>query len=188
MVYDLEYGTLNDLIIFNEFDPHETCMSRAIIDLSGSFNNIVMGSPKATTIIALCLDYKGNRPRRLAETTLDSLESIRLVWHNRYAGTFYYIGEENLLDKGKIPYRAEWFKDVKLETLYRWQHVLQDYPDTKGEKLKCRNLRTMAEIMFPKNTIVEQLLFWLTFIHSKHLQITEKGCIFATQLRNKHRR
>ena len=155
MVYDLDYGTLNDLIMFNEFDPHETCMSRAIIDLSGSFNDIVMGSPKATTIIALCLDYKGNRPRRLAETTLDSLESIRLVWHNRYAGTFYYIGEENLLDKGKIP------------SLYRWQHfrynftefVLQDYPDTKGEKLKCRNLKTMTEVMFPKNTIVEQLLF-----------------------------
>ena len=167
MVYDLDYGTLNDLIMFNEFEPHETCMSRAIIDLSGSFNDIVMGSPKATTIIALCLDYKGNRPRRLAETTLDSLESIRLVWHNRYIGTFYYIGEENLLDKGKIPYRAEWVKDVKLETLYRWQHfrynftefVLQDYPDTKGEKLKCRNLKTMTEVMFPKNTIVEQLLF-----------------------------
>ena len=53
MVYDLDYGTLNDLIMFNEFDPHETCMSRAIIDLRGSFNDIVMGSPKATTILAL---------------------------------------------------------------------------------------------------------------------------------------
>lgn len=167
MVYDLKYGTLRDLIENNKFNPHETNCGRAIIELCGTFNDIVMGSPKATTIIALCLDYKGNRPRRLAETTLDSLESIRLVWHNRYAGTFYYIGEENLLDKGKIPYRAEWVKDVKLETLYRWQHfrynftefVLQDYPDTKGEKLKCRNLRTMQDVTLPKDLVVEQLLF-----------------------------
>lgn len=166
MVYDLDYGTLGDLIMNNEFDPHETCMNRAIIDLSDSFNDIVIAGSKPRVLVALCLDYKGNRPRRLAETTLDNLESIRLVWHNRYAGTFYYISE-NLLDNGKIPYRAEWVEDVKLEALSRLQHfrynftefVLQDYPDTKGEKLKCRNLRTMASVTLPKDTVVKQLLF-----------------------------
>lgn len=167
MEYELEYGTLNDLIMNNEFNPHETCIGMAIVDLSGSFNDIVMESSKPRTIIALRLDYKHKRPNKLSETTLDNLESIRLVWHNHYAGTFYYISEENLLDKGKIPYRAEWIKDVRLETLYRWQHfkynftefVLQDYPYMKEDRLKCRNLRTMQDVTFPKDLIVEQLLF-----------------------------
>lgn len=165
MVYDLKYGTLKDLLINNEFNCHETSCNRAIIELCGTFNEKISENSKQRTIVSVLLDYADRKPNKLSETTLEGLERACLVMYNKYDGGFYYVSEDNLLENGEIPYRADWVSNVKLKQLDRWQHfkynftefVLQDYTDVKGDKLKCRNLRTMTEVMLPKDMIVEQL-------------------------------
>lgn len=168
MVYDLKYGTLNDLLENNSFNPHETSCNRAIVALCGSFNEVVNKNCKPRHIVSVLLDYKDGKPKKLSETTVDNLEKICLVMYDKFGGSFHYINKENLLDSGKIPYRAEWVKNVELQQLSRWQHfrcdnneyVLQDDPDfTIGLQLKCRYLKTMCDIKMEKNLIVEQLYF-----------------------------
>ena len=167
MVYDLKYGTLRDLIENNTFDPHETNCSRAIIELCGTFNEVVNKSNMPRHIVSVLLDYKDRRPNKLSETTADNLERVCLVMYDKFGGSFYYISKENLLESGKIPYCAEWVKNIELQELSRWQHfkyscsefVLSDYPDKKGTALRCRNLRIMSDVTLNKNLIVEQLYF-----------------------------
>ena len=171
MVYDLKYGTLRDLIENNKFNPHETYCSRAIIELCGTFNEVVTKSRKPRHIVSVLLDYKDRKPTKLSETTVDNLERICLVMYDKFGGGFSYISKENLLESGKIPYRVDWVKNVKLEDLSRWQHfglggnefvlrfVLRDYPDTPERLLTCRNLRTHNDVKFEKDIIVEQLYF-----------------------------
>ena len=79
MVYDLKYGTLRDLIENNKFNPHETYCSRAIIELCGTFNEVVTKSRKPRHIVSVLLDYKDRKPTKLSETTVDNLERICLV-------------------------------------------------------------------------------------------------------------
>ena len=151
MVYDLKYGTLRDLIENNKFNPHETNCSRAIIELCGTFNEVVNKSNTPRHIVSVLLDYKERKPNKLSETTVDNLERVCLVMYDKFGGS----------------YRVDWVKNVKLEDLSRWQHfglggnefVLRDYPDTAGMLLTCRNLRTHNDVKFEKAIIVEQLYF-----------------------------
>ena len=167
MVYDLKYGTLRDLIENNKFNPHETNCGRAIIELCGTFNEVVNKSNMPRHILSVLLDYKERKPNKLTETTVNNLERVCLVMYDKFGGSFYYINKENLLESNKIPYLVDWVKNVKLEDLSRWQHfglggnefVLRDYPDTAGMLLTCRNLRTYNDVKFEKDIIVEQLYF-----------------------------
>lgn len=79
MVYDLKYGTLRDLIENNKFNPHETNCGRAIIELCGTFNEVVNKSNMPRHIVSVLLDYKERKPNKLSETTVNNLEKVCLV-------------------------------------------------------------------------------------------------------------
>lgn len=121
MVYDLKYGTLRDLIENNKFNPHETNCSRAIIELCGTFNEVVNKSCKPRHIVSVLLDYKDRKPNKLSETTVDNLERVCLVMYDKFGGGFQ-------LYKQRKPFG-------------KWKNTL---PCRLGEKCKIGRFKQMA--------------------------------------------
>ena len=163
----LTYGTFTDFISANSFDPHETSVARAVIPLSGTFNEEMKkgsGRKAPDELIGVELTFLGRKPNRLNEVTRDMLSSFRLVRITN-EGTYVYEDASDFLRQVSFPVKADWIKRVKLGDLKRWCHfkvgsteyVLQDYTDGRGNLLKCRNMRTLADAKFDKMIEVEQL-------------------------------